>query len=483
MLDSAVRFDLDRERRIGLPEAVFCAGKPFDTLAGLFARFAIRNAPPVLFTRLDAEVFAKIDPDTAGKYNFDPLSRTAWNAVRPRRPGVCAVVSAGSADAPVVMEAARTLEYLGYEVKKRPGGGVAGLWRIEAALPEINACDAVICAAGLDAALASVLGGLTMRPLFAVPTSIGYGIAQGGETALRSMLASCAPGVAVLNIDNGYSAACALISPGAVRNRRLTLSFCSAMDTTMPDSILAIRIHAGFNASSFTAGLLALTEQTSGTAGAYLRSLFPGLDIGLELKPAWVRGISGWTVKFLTPAETGHGHRHPEDIEAIYAASRLSAGARQRARAVWHELVRAEARVHGTSENEVHLHEVGRLSNILAVGLCAQFLETLELERIAASPIPVSDGEVICAHGTVPYPAPAMFAMMPGVAVRPSSGIGELVTPTGLAMLKGFGAHFGSWPEMQISSAVNVFVPGCTFDNVPNGTRFLLGRPLPQPAE
>ena len=96
----------------------------------------------------------------------------------------------------------------------------------------------------------------------------------------------------------------------------------------MPDSILAIRIHAGFNASSFTAGLLALTEQTSGTAGAYLRSQFPGLDIGLELKPAWVRGISGWTVKFLTPAEIGHGHRHPEDIEAIYAASRLSAGAR-----------------------------------------------------------------------------------------------------------------------------------------------------------
>ena len=139
MLDSAVRFDLDRERRIGLPEAVFCAGKPFDTLAGLFARFALRNAPPVLFTRLDAEVFAKIDPDTAGKYNFDPLSRTAWNAVRPRRPGVCAVVSAGSADAPVVMEAARTLEYLGYEVKPFIDCGVAGLWRIEAALPEINA--------------------------------------------------------------------------------------------------------------------------------------------------------------------------------------------------------------------------------------------------------------------------------------------------------------------------------------------------------
>ena len=448
MLDSAVRFDLDRERRIGLPEAVFCAGKPFDTLAGLFARFALRNAPPVLFTRLDADVFAKIDPDTAGKYNFDPLSRTAWNAVRPRRPGVCAVVSAGSADAPVVMEAARTLEYLGYEVKPFIDCGVAGLWRIEAALPEGRR--------NRTAQHARILRARRRRT-------------EHRQRLRRSM--------------RGRQSSGGSLSAGAVRNRRLTLSFCSALDTTMPDSILAIRIHAGFNASSFTAGLLALTEQTSGTAGAYLRSLFPGLDIGLELKPAWVRGISGWTVKFLTPAETGHGHRHPEDIEAIYAASRLSAGARQRARAVWHELVRAEARVHGTSENEVHFHEVGRLSNILAVGLCAQFLETLELERIAASPIPVSDGEVICAHGTVPYPAPAMFAMMPGVAVRPSSGIGELVTPTGLAMLKGFGAHFGPWPEMQISSAVNVFVPGCTFDNVPNGTRFLLGRPLPQPAE
>ena len=209
MLDSAVRFDLDRERRIGLPEAVFCAGKPFDTLAGLFARFALRNAPPVLFTRLDAEVFAKIDPDTAGKYNFDPLSRTAWNAVRPRRLGVCAVVSAGSADAPVVMEAARTLEYLGYEVKPFIDCGVAGLWRLADRMNEINTFDAVIVVAGLDAALASVLGGLTGKPLFAVPTSVGYGAARGGTAALASMLSSCAPGVGIMNIDNGYGAACA----------------------------------------------------------------------------------------------------------------------------------------------------------------------------------------------------------------------------------------------------------------------------------
>ena len=175
----------------------------------------------------------------------------------------------------------RTLEYLGYEVKPFIDCGVAGLWRIEAALPEINACDAVICAAGLDAALASVLGGLTMRAALCCADfhRLRHRSGRRNRTAQHARIR--APGVAVLNIDNGYGAACAAarvlggsLSAGAVRNRPLTLSFCSALDTTMPDSILAIRIHAGFNASSFTAGLLALTEQTSGTAGAYLRSLF-----------------------------------------------------------------------------------------------------------------------------------------------------------------------------------------------------------------
>ncbi|MDO5531363.1 nickel pincer cofactor biosynthesis protein LarB, partial [Sutterella sp.] len=209
MIESTVRFDLERERRIGLPEAVFCAGKPFPVLEGLFERFAADDAPAILFTRLEPEVFARLSPETAARYDFDPVSRTAWNACRGPRPGTCALVSAGNADASVLHEAARTLTYLGYTPRLFEDCGVAGLWRIEAAITDINACDVVILAAGLDAALASVVGGLTMKPLFAVPTSVGYGIATGGETALRSMLASCAPGVGVMNIDNGYGAACA----------------------------------------------------------------------------------------------------------------------------------------------------------------------------------------------------------------------------------------------------------------------------------
>jgi NCAIR mutase (PurE)-related protein len=120
-----------------------------------------------------------------------------------------AVVSAGSADAFVTWEAARTLDYLGLGCTVYEDSGVAGLWRLAGRLDEINAHQVVIVVAGLDAALASVLGGLTPRPVFAVPTSVGYGQAQAGLAALNSMLVSCSPGLGVFNIDNGYGAACA----------------------------------------------------------------------------------------------------------------------------------------------------------------------------------------------------------------------------------------------------------------------------------
>ena len=205
-----VRFDDAREARIGIPEAVFCASKPDADLTALFSRFAAADAAPILFTRVDAQRWSCCPEAHRHVYDYDAVSGTAWNRRRESRPrGRVALVSAGTADARVIGEAARTIEYLGWTAERFEDCGVAGLWRIQEAIPRINACDVVICAAGLDAALASVLGGLTDRPLFAVPTSVGYGVASGGETALRAMLASCAPGVAVMNIDNGYGAACA----------------------------------------------------------------------------------------------------------------------------------------------------------------------------------------------------------------------------------------------------------------------------------
>lgn len=206
---SCIRFDDARTARIGLPEAVFCEGKPLRALVTLLERFAEDGAAPILFTRLDEALFKSLPQELQNAYDYDAMSRTAWHSKMPAHDkGTVAVVSAGTSDGFVTREISRTLEYLGWTAKRFEDCGVAGLWRIEAAIDEINTCDVVIAVAGLDAALVSVMGGLTSRPLLAVPTSVGYGIAEHGRTALSSMLASCAPGVGVFNIDNGYGAAC-----------------------------------------------------------------------------------------------------------------------------------------------------------------------------------------------------------------------------------------------------------------------------------
>lgn len=207
---SGLLFDLHRTARIGLPEAVFCDGKPPAVLAGMMEKFGRGSDHPALFTRLAPTVFATLPETARGQVDYHDLSRTAFGGGLARRPkGRVAIVSAGTSDGPVTWEAARTLAYLGIDHSLFEDCGVAGLWRLQERLDEINRHDVVVAVAGLDAALASVLGGLTGKPLIAVPSSVGYGVARGGEAALASMLVSCAPGVTVLNIDNGYGAACA----------------------------------------------------------------------------------------------------------------------------------------------------------------------------------------------------------------------------------------------------------------------------------
>ncbi|MDR1658321.1 MAG: nickel pincer cofactor biosynthesis protein LarB [Deltaproteobacteria bacterium] len=209
-LSPGVLFDHCRTARIGLPEAVFCEGKPHSILLDLLGRFGRGQGHPILFTRLDQTILEQAAA-SGSQYDYDPVSRTAWGEKCPPAAVTArvAVVSGGSADASVAREAARTLEYLGFEQDLYEDSGVAGIWRLAGVLDEINSHEVVIVVAGLDAALASVLGGLTARPVIAVPTSVGYGRARGGESALSSMLVSCAPGVSVTNIDNGYGAACA----------------------------------------------------------------------------------------------------------------------------------------------------------------------------------------------------------------------------------------------------------------------------------
>jgi NCAIR mutase (PurE)-related protein len=122
-----------------------------------------------------------------------------------------AIVMAGTSDLPVGREAARTLAFAGQPCREHTDIGVAGLWRLLERIEEIRSSPVVIVAAGMDAALVSVVGGLVASPVIALPTSVGYGVAKGGGPALHAALASCAPGISVVNIDNGYGAACAAL--------------------------------------------------------------------------------------------------------------------------------------------------------------------------------------------------------------------------------------------------------------------------------
>jgi NCAIR mutase (PurE)-related protein len=205
-----IRLDVDRERRIGIAEAVFCAGKSTDQVARIIAEDPARRR---LFTRLSADQHAALPEPARARLTYDPISRTAvlGASTPPLEPARIAVVAAGTSDLPVVAEVERTLAFHGQAAARFLDCGVAGLWRLLEQQQAIAAHPIVVAVAGMEGALFSVLGGLVGGVMIAVPSSIGYGVSQGGRTALQAALASCAPGIVVVNIDNGYGAACAAL--------------------------------------------------------------------------------------------------------------------------------------------------------------------------------------------------------------------------------------------------------------------------------
>lgn len=206
-----VNLDFQRESRTGLAEAVFCEGKS-DAQLTTICETVVSESKPMLFTRLSPEQFEILNGAYPTALDYDQVSRTAIHLPNGSEEQVpLAVVTGGSSDLPVAKEATRTLQFYGHDVLEVHDVGVAGLWRITERLDELKTCKIIICVAGMDAALPTVLGGLVPSVLIAVPTSVGYGMVKGGETALRSLLVSCAPGLTVTNIDNGYGAACAAI--------------------------------------------------------------------------------------------------------------------------------------------------------------------------------------------------------------------------------------------------------------------------------
>ncbi len=207
-----VQLDFDRENRTGLGEAVFCAGKSVEQLVSICEKLEASDRR-MLFTRMDPEVHEALEKLVLPDFlEYDALSRTAFHGpVKVRTDDLVAVVTGGTSDTGVAREAARSLEFYGHGSLKIDDVGVAGLWRITERLEELRQRKIVICVAGMDAALPTVLGGLIPASIIAVPTSVGYGMARNGETALHALLVSCASGLVVVNIDNGYGAACAAL--------------------------------------------------------------------------------------------------------------------------------------------------------------------------------------------------------------------------------------------------------------------------------
>lgn len=205
--DDIAELDLDRSARRGYPEAVYCEGKSVDQVRQIAIRVSTRPDVVTIFTRADAERAAGVLDELPDAF-FDPVARMAiWPANQPAPTGELVVVAcAGTSDLPVAREALLTARHLGRRAELVVDVGIAGLHRTLGKLGLFRQAGAIVVVAGMDGALPGLIAGLVSCPVIAVPTSVGYGASFGGLAPLLTMLNACAPGVAVVNIDNGYGA-------------------------------------------------------------------------------------------------------------------------------------------------------------------------------------------------------------------------------------------------------------------------------------
>jgi NCAIR mutase (PurE)-related protein len=199
--------DHERAARTGFPEVIFCPGKSDRQIAEI-AKSLSERAPVVMATRAQTGAFDAVRARLPDAVFHEDARIIAWERVPLERVGAVAVVSAGTSDGPVAAEAAVALDIMGNNVTRINDVGVAGLHRVLAHRDLLMQQHAIVAVAGMDGALPSVIAGLIDRPVIATPTSVGYGAAFGGLAALLAMLNACATGVSVVNIDNGFGAAC-----------------------------------------------------------------------------------------------------------------------------------------------------------------------------------------------------------------------------------------------------------------------------------
>lgn len=199
------KLDLDRPRRCGAAEVIFCPGKQTEHLVSIYEAFRDKNVN-VMGTKATPEQFEAVR-EKVPEAEYDEVSRILrYQPVPVEKKGLAAVCTGGTADIPVAEEAAQTAEFLGCNVMRFYDVGVAGIHRLLGHIEDIRSANCIVAVAGMEGALGGVIAGLVDKPVIAVPTSVGYGANLGGVAPLLGMLNSCAEGMAVVNIDNGFGA-------------------------------------------------------------------------------------------------------------------------------------------------------------------------------------------------------------------------------------------------------------------------------------
>jgi NCAIR mutase (PurE)-related protein len=200
------KLDLHRQLRQGFPEVIYCAGKTVEQVVTIFRSLCQKCEGNLLATRAGRDVFEAVAAAIPEVQYYEAARLLVLKRGEQKRRGNILVISAGTSDLPVAEEAALTAETMGNHVERLYDTGVAGIHRLLSRLDKLQAARVLIVVAGMEGALASVVGGLVDKPVIAVPTSVGYGASFGGLAALLAMLNSCASGVGVVNIDNGFGA-------------------------------------------------------------------------------------------------------------------------------------------------------------------------------------------------------------------------------------------------------------------------------------
>lgn len=414
------KVDTQRAARTGAGEVVYGAGKTAEQIAKICRALAAAGQPCVLVTRLDAEkarevdcLLAQADDEAPAGLAFEyrPIPKLGiYGAIpAPARASYVAVACAGTSDLYCAEEAAVTAEVLGSRVVRLYDVGVAGIHRLLAHADDLAGASAIVAVAGMEGALASVVGGMAKCPVVAVPTSVGYGASFNGLAALLAMLNSCASGVSVVNIDNGF---------GAGYQAHMIESACGVAREERGGVMNTLRWNLSENATR--AQLL----------GDTLLQLPEGAREQLEQ----------------AAAAAGVPERHHHNIgEVLATIGTLAVSDRVKAdlREVYTILAEAEATAHGCAVDETHFHEVGDGARIRNTLLLCLAIEQANPQHIVATPAQTGEGTVMCAHGELAIPAPATAAIIArGIPTAARKLPGERMTPTSAAIILHFVDEF-----------------------------------------